>query len=138
MWELLRRLREEEGRTIVLTTHYMDEAERLCDRLAVIDHGRIATQGRPKELIREVAGDGVIEFTASGPVPLDELQALPGVRSAQRTTRGCALHAADVPSTVQPVLAHLDSARSPPSTLSIRQSTLDDVFLALTGRHLRD
>jgi ABC-2 type transport system ATP-binding protein len=138
LWELLRHLREEEGRTIVLTTHYMDEAERLCDRLAIIDHGRIVTQGRPEELIREVAGDGVIEFAASGPVPLDELQALPGVRSAQQTAHGYALHTADVPSIVQRVLAHLDSARSSPSMLSIRQSTLEDVFLTLTGRHLRD
>ncbi|MFH8797252.1 ABC transporter ATP-binding protein [Streptomyces sp. NPDC017941] len=138
LWELLRRLRAEEGRTIVLTTHYMDEAERLCDGLAVIDHGRIVAQGRPEELICEVASDGVIEFSAPGPVPLDRLAALPGIRSARSTPHGCVLRAADVPATVQRVLACLEDAGTPPSTLSIRRSTLEDVFLALTGRQLRD
>ncbi|WP_199813231.1 ABC transporter ATP-binding protein [Streptomyces aureocirculatus] len=138
LWELLRRLRAEENRTIVLTTHYMDEAERLCDGLAVIDHGRIVAQGRPEELICEVASDGVIEFSAPGPVPLDRLAALPGIRSARSTPQGYALRAADVPSTVQRVLACLEDAGTQPSTLSIRRSTLEDVFLTLTGRHLRD
>src|SRR5206468_4805870 len=87
LWDIIRELRRR-GRTILLTTHYMDEAERLCDRVAVVDHGRVIALGSPSELIRSLGGDHVVEFAvdpgAGGDgLDLERLRGLPSVRAAR-------------------------------------------------------
>lgn len=134
VWERLRMLRQE-GTTIVVTTHYMDEAARLCDRLVVMDHGKIAREGNPDELIRDVVGREVLELRVD-PVRVDELVAFLGDRSRghQRADDLLLLFAEDGEE-----LHHAALQSNIPSELNaIRRATLEDVFLALTGRSLRD
>jgi ABC-2 type transport system ATP-binding protein len=140
LWEVIRNFGRQ-GRTVLLTTHYMDEAERLCDRVAVVDHGRIIALGTPKELIARVGGENVIEFRLDQDQPepnLDEFRALPGAASVHREDGRIAL-TVNEPHTVLPAL--LDDLRQKGrrlAELTIRSATLEDVFLELTGRHLRD
>ena len=141
LWDVVSRLKGE-GRTVVLTTHYMDEAEQLCDRVAIIDHGKVITLGTPKELVREVVGQEVIAFTASGEhlggLTESDLAQLPGARAARRSQEGWSITAERLHVTVPALLAHLDQAGLSLIQLSTHAATLDDVFLTLTGRTLRD
>jgi ABC-2 type transport system ATP-binding protein len=150
MWDILRDLKRR-GRTILLTTHYMDEAERLCDRVAVVDHGKVIALGSPAELIRSLGGDHVVEFAVdAGPhsdgkedgVDLEALRGLPSVRSARREGDATQLTVAE-PHVAIPALLEFLGARSGHgaralSNLSTRHASLEDVFVSLTGRHLRD
>jgi ABC-2 type transport system ATP-binding protein len=139
LWDILRGFRAQ-GRTILLTTHYMDEAERLCDRVAVVDHGRVIALGSPAELIARLGGEHLIEFALSNGaiVPDDALRALPAVMSVHRQDDAYCL-AVTAPHLAIPALLqalqrdHLDLAR-----LTTRHASLEDVFVTLTGRHLRD
>jgi ABC-2 type transport system ATP-binding protein len=126
------------GRTVLLTTHYMDEAERLCDRVAIVDHGKVIALGTPRELISRVVGREVVEFSAGRPLDEAALAALPGVHSARRVASGQALTVDRVHVAVPALLAHLESAGVPLERLSTHSATLDDVFVALTGRQLRE
>src|SRR5262245_32075344 len=96
LWDLIRSFRDQ-GRTVLLTTHYMDEAERLCDRVAVIDHGKVIALGSPRELIARLGGDHVIEFAVEGqPAPdAGEFQGLPGVRAARLEAGAVVLQATE-------------------------------------------
>jgi ABC-2 type transport system ATP-binding protein len=137
IWEICMRFRESGG-TILLTTHFMDEAERLSDRIAIMDHGSILVEGTPRELIDSLGGDHVVEFASSVPLPAGELLRLPGatrldtVDSVHHLTTG-------EPHRTVPALLELIRSRGGEFTgLSTHHATLDDVFLAQTGRQLRD
>ncbi|HKB41099.1 MAG TPA: ABC transporter ATP-binding protein [Gemmataceae bacterium] len=140
LWDVIRAFRRR-GRTVLLTTHYMDEAERLCDRVAIVDQGRVIALGTPRELIARLGGDHVIEFAVSDgqatPDP-DGLRNLPGVRSARNEDGSILLQVAE-PHVVLPAL--LDRLRDEGrelARLTTRHASLEDVFVQLTGRHLRD
>jgi ABC-2 type transport system ATP-binding protein len=142
LWDLVDQLRSA-GRTIILTTHYMDEAERLCDRVAIMDHGRIIALGTPQQLIASVGGDHVAEFaigTDAGKEMVDVrlLTAIPGVR-AHRVDAG--LHQLSVVerhTTVPRIFSTLAEMGLRPSEFRTHSATLEDVFVGLTGRNLRD
>jgi ABC-2 type transport system ATP-binding protein len=140
LWDLVLRFRGAGG-TVVLTTHYMEEAERLCDRVAIIDHGRIIKEGSPADLIRGLGAQHVIEFGLEGGASVAEadLLALPAVSGARLAPDGvCALTVAE-PARALPALIALVSARGAAlGRLETRHATLEDVFVTLTGRHLRD
>jgi ABC-2 type transport system ATP-binding protein len=132
------------GRTVLLTTHYMDEAERLCDRVAIVDHGKVIALGTPRELIARVVGEEVVEFSAAeGAAPEDAdvepaLRALPGVQGVRRAGAGWALTVDRLHVAVPALLALLDDRGAPLEALSTHRATLEDVFVTLTGRRLRD
>jgi ABC-2 type transport system ATP-binding protein len=143
VWDLLRRFRSE-GRTILITTHYMDEAERLCDRVAVIDHGRVIALGSPRELIASLGGEHVVELALDSGAPErtglreEELLALPHVSAVRSNGAEAALTVTE-PHVVLPALLDLiQRVGSTLTQLSIRHASLEDVFVKLTGRHLRD
>ena len=144
LWGIVEQLRAG-GRTVVLTTHYMDEAERLCDRIAIVDHGRVIALGTPRELIASVGAEHVVAFAMSGApaFSIDELRALPGVRSARpvtATTAGEAWELA-VGAAHDAVPQLLDAVARRGGTLTELRThlpTLEDVFVSLTGRGLRD
>jgi ABC-2 type transport system ATP-binding protein len=147
LWDLIRALRGR-GRTIVLTTHYMDEAERLCDRVAVVDQGKVIALGSPAELIRSLGGDHVVEFAvgANGALAgahaalLDpaSLLSLPSVRSARAEGEAIQLTVGEPHRAIPALLARLEDEGRELSGLSTRHASLEDVFVSLTGRHLRD
>jgi ABC-2 type transport system ATP-binding protein len=139
LWEIVRRLRQE-GRTVLLTTHYMDEAERLCDRVAVIDHGKIIALGSPAELIAGLGGEHIVEFgLANGAVLSEEdFNGLPAIKEAHVDENGIALNVTEPHIAIPALLQYLQSRKIELTRLSTRQASLEDVFVNLTGRHLRD
>jgi ABC-2 type transport system ATP-binding protein len=139
LWDILRGFRAQ-GRTILLTTHYMDEAERLCDRVAVVDHGRVIALGSPQELIAHLGGEHLVEFALpdGAVLPEDELRGLPAVVSVRRKDDGYSL-AVTAPHVALPaLLQRLQAERQDLAQLTTRHASLEDVFVTLTGRHLRD
>jgi ABC-2 type transport system ATP-binding protein len=145
LWEIVRALRAR-GRTILLTTHYMDEAERLCDRVAVVDHGRIIALGSPASLIRSLGGDHVVEFAleaaeSASPEADGDLAAfagLPSVRAARREGDAIQLTVAEPHVAIPALLDRAERDGRALSRLTTRHASLEDVFVSLTGRHLRD
>jgi ABC-2 type transport system ATP-binding protein len=139
LWDILRAYRAR-GRTILLTTHYMDEAERLCDRVAVVDHGRVIALGSPAELIARIGGDHLVEFAlADGAAVTEaELRALPEVVSVRGEDGGWALSTSAPHVTIPALLNHLRGRHHDLARLTTRHASLEDVFVTLTGRHLRD
>jgi len=140
LWEIVRNLRAR-GRTIVLTTHYMDEAEKLCDRVAIVDQGNIIAQGSPAELIRSLGGDHVVEFAlenGGAEVAPEPYLALPAVRSARREADAILLTVSEPHVAIPALLAQVERSCGALSRLTTRHASLEDVFVALTGRHLRD
>jgi len=140
LWDVIHAFRAG-GRTVMLTTHYMDEAERLCDRVAVVDHGRIIALGSPAELIAKLGGENMLEFSLVAGAPTlveSDLAALPSVRLA-RLDAGVHSLAVEQPHVALPALLALLQAKGAAlANLTTRHATLEDVFVALTGRHLRD
>ena len=140
LWDLIEQLRAT-GRTIVLTTHYMDEAERLCDRVAVMDHGRIIALGSPRELIESLGAEHVVELAAERDADrLDAatLRGLDGVRSARAGNGGWQLEVSELHRALPALLAEVARRGVTLSELRTHSATLEDVFVSLTGRHLRD
>lgn len=137
IWDLCMDFRAQGG-TILLTTHFMDEAERLCNRLAIIDHGQVLVRGTPQELIATLAGEHVVEFSVDLELVASELEALPGVSTAVRLGAGYRLTTAEPHRAVSAVLQMIRDRNAELTALSTHHSTLDDVFLAQTGRQLRD
>jgi ABC-type multidrug transport system ATPase subunit len=127
-----------EGRTVILTTHYMDEAEVLCDRLAIMDHGRVLTAGTPMGLIQKLEIPSVVELTFEGDAPA------PGAFAAALgqpvTSRGdlWEMGAGGGGALLPALLEAADACRIPFLQIHVRRATLEDVFLNLTGRSLRD
>jgi ABC-2 type transport system ATP-binding protein len=142
LWEIIRGFKDS-GRTVLLTTHYMDEAERLCDRVAVVDHGRVIAQGSPRELIASLGGEHVLDFSlmsSNGETPLasSNLSDLPAVRSV-RVENGTYSLAVTEPHIALPALLdRLRQMNHELSNLTTRHASLEDVFVTLTGRHLRE
>jgi ABC-2 type transport system ATP-binding protein len=140
LWEILRELRAR-GRTILVTTHYMDEAERLCDRVAIVDAGKVIALGSPAELVARLGGEHVIEFAldaaAQGPGER-EYRALPGVSGVRLDPDGIALTVTEPHITLPALLERLQRERIALARLATRHVSLEDVFVELTGRHLRD
>lgn len=139
LWDILAECRRQ-GRTTILTTHYMDEAERLCDRVAIVDHGRVIAQGSPRELIARLGGQHVVEFSlANGQaaaVPSDTWQTLPAVAGC-RYEQGSVRLSVTEPHVVLPALLDWLGHRGwNLASLVTRHASLDDVFVALTGRQL--
>jgi ABC-2 type transport system ATP-binding protein len=139
LWDIIRNLREE-GRTVLLTTHYMDEAEHLCNRVAVIDHGKIIALGSPAELIVGLGGEHIVEFAlANGSVASNkDLAGLPAVKEARADGDGIALTVTEPHVAIPALLQHLQLRRFELARLTTRNASLEDVFVNLTGRHLRD
>jgi ABC-2 type transport system ATP-binding protein len=139
LWELVDELKRS-GRTIILTTHYMDEAERLCDRVAVMDHGRIIALGTPKELIASIGGEQIVEFATSSITPFDsaKLTALPGIHSYRLLAGVHQLSVSELHTAVPQIFAALTEQQQPLTEFRTHSATLEDVFVSLTGRNLRD
>jgi len=137
LWEKFERFRAA-GRTVLLTTHYMEEAERLCDRVAVVDHGKIIAQGTPAELIAGLHAPHIVEFASDPPLSAEDLKALTGVKDCRRRDDRWFVGVASLVDAVPALLARLDRGGSKLLTLSTHRATLEDVFISLTGRELRD
>ncbi|HYV35434.1 MAG TPA: ABC transporter ATP-binding protein [Gemmataceae bacterium] len=139
LWDILRRFKAQ-GRTIMITTHYMDEAERLCDRVAVVDHGKVIALGSPAELIAKLGGDHLIEFVLMEGEKVEEtaLSNLPAVVSVRREEDALIL-ACTAPHVALPAILDAIQKRGLHlARLTTRHASLEDVFVTLTGRHLRE
>jgi len=140
LWDIVRRF-QSAGGTVLLTTHYMDEAERLCDRLAIIDHGQVIAEGTPADLIERLGGHHVVEFAVSGNsdgATLDIWRALPGVESVRHDDGFFSLNVREPHLTIPALLEAVEHRGSQLLHLTTRQASLEDVFVRLTGRHLRE
>ena len=140
LWDVIRDLHTR-GRTTVLTTHYMDEAERLCDRVAIVDQGKLIALGSPADLIARLGGEHIVEFAVEGEAlgaDLAPFAGLPSVRMARADGDGFALTVGAPHTAIPALLDYLDELGRPLVRLTTRQASLEDVFVALTGRHLRD
>jgi ABC-2 type transport system ATP-binding protein len=141
LWDLVKDFKSR-GRTVVLTTHYMDEAERLCDRVAIVDQGKIIALGSPAELIASLGGEHVVEATVSpdgaGVKTPTGLESLHGVRSLRIEDGALSLAVTEPHLAVPALLDHLRAQGFTLGSLATRHASLEDVFMTLTGRHLRD
>jgi len=137
VWEIILAYRGR-GRTVVLTTHYMDEAERLCDRVAVIDHGKVIALGTPRELIGSLGAEQLVHLATEPLLPLEAFDGVASIRTKRKEGPSLAF-AVDEPHVAVPALLARVAQRSAKLTeLSTRSATLEDVFVSLTGRSLRD
>ena len=140
LWDIIRAF-QQNGGTVLLTTHYMDEAERLCDRLAIVDHGQIIAQGTPPDLINRLGGHHVVEFSVSGnhtAAGLAAWRALPSVESVREDDGLIALNVKQPHLTIPALLEAIHQQDGTLQHLTTRQASLEDVFVNLTGRHLRE
>jgi ABC-2 type transport system ATP-binding protein len=140
LWELIERFKSA-GRTILLTTHYMEEAERLCERVAIVDRGKTIAMGTPRELIASIGVEHLVEFSAGGSAqafdarPLSRLEGVRQVREDNGTLR---MQVTELHRAVPALLDELTRQGVPLTELRTHSASLEDVFVALTGRHLRD
>jgi len=137
LWEVIEEYRKSGG-TVVLTTHYMEEAERLCDRIAIMDHGKVIALGSPAQLIAELDADQIVEFRIAGTLDETGLTSLPGVRRVLARDGAYALTVTEIGHALPALLGELARQRVELVTLTTHQATLEDVFVSLTGRMLRD
>src|SRR3954454_9104371 len=139
LWELIEGFKAD-GRSILLTTHYMDEAERLCDRVAIVDHGRTIALGTPQELIAQLRAEHVLEFALTGPGSVDEasLRTIEGVCAAHRSNGTYRLQVEEIHRAMPALLQELRRQGAQLAELRTHSATLEDVFVSLTGRNLRD
>jgi ABC-2 type transport system ATP-binding protein len=142
LWDLIEEFKKA-GRTIVLTTHYMDEAERLCERVAIMDHGKIIALGSPRELVASIGVEHVVEFSvnadgAASPLDVGALRTLEGVRDVRADNGVVRMQVTALHSAVPALLAELVRRGVRLTELRTHSATLEDVFVTLTGRHLRD
>ncbi len=140
LWDVVASFRARGG-TVLLTTHYMEEAERLCDRIGIVDHGRLIALGTPRALCASIGAVHVVEVTASGvagSTRIDELRALPVVRELHQDGERLTLGVGAAHEAVPALLGWLQAGGHALADLRTRQVSLEDVFVHLTGRHLRD
>jgi ABC-2 type transport system ATP-binding protein len=137
IYDIIEELRRDR-KTIVLTTHYIEEAERLCDRVAIIDHGKVIAEGTPRELKARSANTTRIEVRLSKPAPNGILKNLDGVTDARELDEGYVLHCQQTAPTIVALVKHLESQNNELVSLEIATPSLEDVFIELTGRRLRD
>ncbi len=139
LWELIEGFKAA-GRAILLTTHYMEEAERLCDRVAIVDHGRVIALGTPRELVASLSAEHVVEFSVAAGAVVDDaaLSQVDGVASAIRRDGTYRVRVAELHRTVPGLLVELRRQGLQLTELRTHSASLEDVFVELTGRHLRD
>jgi ABC-2 type transport system ATP-binding protein len=139
LWDLIEAFKSD-GRSILLTTHYMDEAERLCDRVAIVDHGKVIALGTPRELIARLRGEHVLEFALMDNNALDEnpLRTIDGVCAADRRDGTYRLQVEELHRAMPALLSELRRQGVQLAELRTHSATLEDVFVSLTGRRLRD
>ena len=137
LWDIVEGLKAD-GRSVLLTTHYMEEAEILCDRLAIMDHGHILEMGTVEELVSKHFQERTVRFDRLEGLAYDELAALPAVSSVKEDTDEVLIYTRDPGRTIGALLDLADGRGLEPQNLGIRRATLEDVFLDLTGRALRD
>ncbi|HEX7334437.1 MAG TPA: ABC transporter ATP-binding protein [Pyrinomonadaceae bacterium] len=137
LWDIVEKFRAGGG-TILLTTHYMEEAARLCDRVAIMDHGKVIALGTPAELIESLGADQVIEFSVASALVDDALTSLPAVTNLHKRGEVYALTVSEIGVALPALLAEIKRQQSEVVTLTTHQATLEDVFVSLTGRMLRD
>jgi ABC-2 type transport system ATP-binding protein len=139
IWELIQQFRVR-GRTVLITTHYMEEAEQLCDRVAIVDHGKVIALGTPRALIASLGARYMVEFgvTDDALLAADQLERLPGVVGLRQQDGRWMLQVAELHTVMPALLGLLDGRGAPLTELRTYAPTLEDVFVSLTGRHLRD
>jgi ABC-2 type transport system ATP-binding protein len=143
LWDIIRAF-QRDGGTVLLTTHYMDEAERLCDRLAIVDHGQVIAEGSPEDLIDRLGGHHVVEFAVSSngdggsSAHQETWRALPSVESVRDENGLVALNVKEPHLTIPALLDAVQKQGGALEHLTTRQASLEDVFVRLTGRHLRE
>jgi len=137
IWEIVEDLKRR-GRTVLLTTHYMEEAARLCGRVAIVDRGKKLAEGTPAALVASLGAEHVVELEADGELDEAALAALPGVEAVRRAGEAWRLTVRDVARALPPLLANLGERGLSPSRLATHHATLEDVFLALAGRSLEE
>jgi len=137
IWDLVK-LQQERGKTVFLTTHYMEEAERLCVRVAIIDHGEIIATDRPDRLIGEHFKEEAIEFQLDQPLSDEVLSQLTGATSVVTENGQVTVYSSSVPATISALMEVAKQRNMNLTDLYVRRATLEDVFLKLTGRRIRD
>jgi ABC-2 type transport system ATP-binding protein len=140
LWELIGRFKSE-GRTVVLTTHYMDEAERLCDRVAIVDHGKCIALDAPRSLIASLGAEHVVTFSLdedAAPIDVETLRGLTGVTAVRVHDGAYELTATALRIAIPSLLAFMEQRHLRLAELQTHSATLEDVFVSLTGRHLRE
>src|SRR5262245_36220301 len=142
LWDIIRDFGKR-GCTVLLTTHYMDEAERLCDRVAIVDQGKVIALGAPRELIASVGGEHMIDFSivngdGQSESETDKFMGLPGVQSVRCDNGQISLAVSEPHVTVPALLERLRELKRDLASLTTRHASLEDVFVTLTGRHLRE
>lgn len=137
LWDIVEKFRAGGG-TILLTTHYMEEAARLCDRVAIMDHGKMIALGTPAELIASLGADQIIEFSVTNELADDAVKRLPAVSHLHRRGDVYALTVSEIGVALPALLGEIERQQSELVTLTTHQATLEDVFVSLTGRMLRD
>ena len=140
VWEMIRQIKEERNLTVLLTTHYMDEADKLCDRIAIVDHGELKALDSPMKLKASIPGRNVLEVSFSGAPQgwVDRLQVLPGVESVVEHDHIYRLASSNGPATTMSVMDAAAQAGVGVQSLSVQSTSLDDVFVHYAGRALRD
>ncbi|HEX7296078.1 MAG TPA: ABC transporter ATP-binding protein, partial [Pyrinomonadaceae bacterium] len=137
LWDVVEKFRGGGG-TVFLTTHYMEEAARLCDRVAIMDHGKIIALGTPLELIDSLGADQIIEFRVTKEIADDALTSLPAVRHLHKHGDDYSLTVAEIAVALPALLTEIKRQQSELVSLTTHQATLEDVFVSLTGRMLRE
>jgi len=137
LWDVIDALKGQ-GRTILLTTHYMDEAEKLCDRVGIMDHGRQIALGTPRELVASIGGEQLVEFSAGERPDMTALRAIEGVSDVRVEAGNVRMQVNELHRAVPALLDVISRQGIPLTELRTHSATLEDVFVALTGRHLRD
>jgi ABC-2 type transport system ATP-binding protein len=140
VWEMLRRIKAERDLTVLLTTHYMDEADKLCDRIAIVDHGQLKALDAPLKLKASIPGKNTVEASFSD-VPADwetRLQGLPSVDAVRAQDHVFRISTSDGPATTLALMQEAARSAITVQSLSVQSTTLDDVFVHYTGRALRD
>jgi len=137
MWEVVKNFHST-GKTVFLTTHYMEEAERLCDRVAIMDHGQIIALESPQRMIEQHIKESAVQFKMTNYPGEEALTKLTGVTKAVKEGDDIILYTNNIPSTISALLNLASAKSSELSELFVRQATLEDVFLKLTGKRIRD
>jgi ABC-2 type transport system ATP-binding protein len=142
LWEYIRKLRDDEGKTVILTTHLMDEADRLSDRVAIIDHGKLLRLDTPKNLKKEIGEGDIVEITLSDPGKITEvteaLKEIEDVLSVFEADGKVNLRGLNALSKLPQILENLEKKSINVADISMRHNTLEDVFIYLTGTSLRE